>query len=90
MPNRLVTLNGPDPIDRHVGQRLRALRRAKGLSQSQLAALCELSFQQIQKYEHGDNRISASRLYRLALALDVSITALFEGLEATGTADGPG
>ncbi|MFC2951811.1 helix-turn-helix domain-containing protein [Marinicaulis aureus] len=68
------------PIDVHVGRRLRQRRRLLGLTQEKLAQAVDIRFQQIQKYESGSNRISASRLWSLAKALDVSITYFFEGM----------
>ncbi len=69
-------LNGPDPIDIGVGFRLRTLRKSKGMSQDQLGRTLGITFQQIQKYERGTNRISASMLVKSARALGVSPTAL--------------
>ena len=76
--------DGPDPIDIHVGARVFLRRRMLGLSQAQLAAAIGMTFQQVQKYERGANRISASTLYRLAQALDVSVSFFFDVME-----DGP-
>ena len=70
-----------NPIDLHVGRRLRQRRRVLGLTQQKLADEVSIRFQQIQKYESGANRISASRLYALALALDVPVAYFFEGLD---------
>jgi len=70
------------PVDRHVGQVLRARRRALQLSQSVVAARLGISFQQLQKYERGTNRISASALHGLSLALDLPVARFFEGLAA--------
>ena len=71
---------GPDPIDIHVGARLRLRRLLLGLSQSGLARPLGLSFQQVQKYENGNNRISASMLHHLANALDVPIGFFFDDM----------
>lgn len=68
------------PIDVHVGRRLRQRRRLLALTQEKLAQAVDIRFQQIQKYESGSNRISASRLWSLAKALDVSISYFFEGM----------
>jgi len=76
------------PIDLHVGQRLRQRRRLLGLTQQKLAEAVDIRFQQIQKYESGANRISASRLWSLAQALDVPVAFFFEGVETTGSHDG--
>jgi len=64
-------------FDRLIGQRLRKLRLAKGLTQDGLGKRIGISFQQIQKYENGSNRISASRLNEIAASLDVPVTYFF-------------
>jgi transcriptional regulator with XRE-family HTH domain len=69
-------LNGPDPIDIAVGLRLRTLRKSKGMSQEQLGKALGITFQQIQKYERGTNRISASMLVKSARTLEVSASSL--------------
>jgi len=68
-------------VDRHVGERVRQRRTLLGLTQEQLAAALEISYQQIQKYETGANRISAARLFEIAQKLDTDIGYFFEGLE---------
>jgi transcriptional regulator with XRE-family HTH domain len=78
---RTVTVDGPDPIDRHVGGQLRLRRAQIGLTQVELGTKLGLSFQAVQKYETGENRISASRLYQMARILDASPAYFFEGLE---------
>lgn len=65
-----------DPIDIYIGQRLRAARLEKKMSQSELGAALNVTFQQIQKYERGDNRVSASMLLKAAETLGLSITDL--------------
>lgn len=77
MPRRNVALNGPDEIDAAIGRRIRTLRVAAGLAQEELAARIGVTFQQLQKYERGDNRASGSRLWRLAGALGVTVSDLF-------------
>ena len=72
---------GSDPVDIHVGKMIRARRLAIGVSQSQLAQALELTFQQIQKYERGVNRVSASKLFEIGKALDVPLSAFFDGLD---------
>jgi transcriptional regulator with XRE-family HTH domain len=67
-------------IDQHVGERIRLRRTELGLTQDQLAQALEVSYQQIQKYETGANRISAGRAYEIARKLGVDIIYLFEGL----------
>jgi transcriptional regulator with XRE-family HTH domain len=69
-------INGPDPIDVAVGLRLRTLRKSRGMSQEQLGRALGITFQQIQKYERGTNRISASMLVKSARALAVAPTSL--------------
>ena len=71
----------PDPIDVAVGERLRIRRTLMGLSQSSLADDLGLTFQQVQKYEKGANRISASKLYNMAILLDVPVSYFFDGVE---------
>jgi transcriptional regulator with XRE-family HTH domain len=68
-----------DAVDRHVGSRVRMRRLMLGLSQGKLADQVELTFQQVQKYEKGTNRIGAGRLYQLSLILDVPVSFFFEG-----------
>lgn len=75
---RTVTKDGPDPIDVHVGRRLRQRRTLLGFSQQKLAGEINLTFQQLQKYERGSNRVSASCLFRLARGLDVPVSFFFE------------
>lgn len=69
-------------VDRRLGQRLRARRLEIGLSQERLADLLGITFQQVQKYEKGVNRIAASRLFEIASALEVPVSFFFEGLSA--------
>lgn len=76
------------PIDLHVGSRVRQRRRLLGMTQQRLADAVRIRFQQIQKYESGANRISASRLWTLAKALDVPISYFFEGVEEGVYANG--
>ena len=70
----------PNPVDLHVGARVRMRRRLRGVSQEKLADSLGLTFQQVQKYERGANRISASKLYEIAAALQTPIAYFFEGL----------
>ena len=69
------------PVDVHVGKRVRHRRWLIGMTQQQLAEQVGIKFQQIQKYETGANRVSASRLWDIAEALDVTVSFFFEGLE---------
>lgn len=79
----------PDPVDIHVGSRLRLRRTLLGMSQERLGEAVNLTFQQIQKYERGTNRMGASRLYQISKVLDVPITFFYEGLpEDAGTVRG--
>ena len=70
------------PVDVHVGKRVRHRRWLVGMTQQQLAEKVGIKFQQIQKYETGMNRVSASRLWDIADAMDVPVSFFFEGLEA--------
>lgn len=70
-------------VDVHVGQRIRQRRWLAGMTQQRLAELVGIKFQQIQKYETGANRVSASRLWDIADALGVEIAFFFEGLKAS-------
>jgi len=74
------------PVDAHVGKRIRHRRWMVGMTQQQLADRVGIKFQQIQKYETGMNRVSASRLWDVADALGVSISFFFEGLADGGAA----
>jgi transcriptional regulator with XRE-family HTH domain len=84
--DRNMTLEGSqmsrtvNAIDAALGERLRARRRELGMSQEHLAGLLGVTFQQIQKYESGQNRIAASRLFAAAMALDMLVADFFEGL----------
>jgi transcriptional regulator with XRE-family HTH domain len=77
-----------DPIDIAVGARIRLLRKLRGLSQQALAEAAGVTFQQIQKYERGANRVSASMLARIAGALDAPVSEMFgEAGPASGAVD---
>ena len=88
-------MKSPDPIDVHVGERLRLRRQLSGMSQQTLASGVALTFQQIQKYEKGTNRIAPSRLQHFATLLGVPVSYFFEqtpksaanGQQAPQTAD---
>ena len=71
-----------DETDLHVSRRLRRRRRLLGMTQQELAVQVGVRFQQIQKYECGANRMTSSRLYELARALNVNVQYFFDGLEA--------
>ena len=70
--------DNPNPVDVHVGGRLRMRRSMLGMSQETLADAVGLTFQQVQKYERGSNRVSASRLYQFSKILDVPVAYFFE------------
>jgi transcriptional regulator with XRE-family HTH domain len=70
----------PNPVDLHVGGRVRMRRKLLGVSQEQLADSLGLTFQQVQKYERGANRVSASKLYEIAKTLQVPVAFFFDGL----------
>ena len=70
-----------DPVDIHVGKRIRMRRKTLGVSQEQLASALGLTFQQVQKYEKGGNRVSASKLHGIGKFLGVPVAFFFEGLE---------
>lgn len=76
----------PHPVDVHVGKRIRHRRWLVGMTQQQLAESVGIKFQQIQKYETGANRVSASRLWDISDALDVPVSFFFEGIEAEDSA----
>ncbi len=80
---------GVSPIDVHVGARVRLRRTLLGMSQTGLGDALGVTFQQVQKYENGANRISASRLYDLSRVLDVSIEHFFEDIPAAVAASSP-
>jgi transcriptional regulator with XRE-family HTH domain len=83
-------IRAPNPIDIHVGRRVRQRRKAMGVTQERLADDLGLTFQQVQKYERGANRISASKLYEIAAALQTSTAYFFEGLADPASAKGEG
>src|SRR5262249_30945554 len=78
------------PIDAVVGRTIRALRLSKGASQGALGRRLGVSFQQIQKYENGTNRVGAGRLAQIAMALDVPMEALLQGVQTVRRRSRPG
>jgi len=74
---------GPNPVDRHVGLRIRMRRKELGISQERLAESIGLTFQQVQKYERAANRVSASKLWEMSRALSTNISYFYEGLGDT-------
>ena len=77
-----MVTKSPNPIDRHVGARIRMQRIVRGFSQTELGKAVGVTFQQVQKYEKGTNRVSASRLQRIANVLEVTPDFFFEGVQA--------
>lgn len=86
----LSAAKAPTDIDRHVGAQVRFRRIAVGMSQEHLARTVQISFQQLQKYENGTNRISAGRLVQVSEALGVAIEAFFEDDTMDDAQDGAG
>jgi transcriptional regulator with XRE-family HTH domain len=75
----IATKRGPNPTDRHVGSRVRMRRKMLAMSQTKLGAALGVTFQQVQKYEKGTNRIGASRLQQISHILQVPVVFFFEG-----------
>jgi transcriptional regulator with XRE-family HTH domain len=75
-----MTKKAPNPIDKHVGSRVRMRRMMVGMSQEKLGDALGLTFQQVQKYERGANRVGASRLYDLSRVLDVPVSFFFDDI----------
>jgi transcriptional regulator with XRE-family HTH domain len=78
----------PNPVDKHVGSRVRMRRLMLGMSQQKLGSALGLTFQQVQKYEKGMNRMGAGRLQEAADILGVAVPFFFEGAPAAGKLDG--
>ena len=74
-----MSAKAPNPVDKYVGSRVRMRRIMLGMSQEKLGEALDLTFQQIQKYEKGTNRIGASRLQQISDILQVPVSFLFEG-----------
>jgi transcriptional regulator with XRE-family HTH domain len=72
----------PHPVDRHVGLHIRMRRKSLGMSQEVLAEAIGVTFQQVQKYERGANRVSASRLWEIAQALGTPVSDFYDGLDS--------
>ena len=81
---RRMPTGKPNPVDIHVGSRVRLRRTLLGFSQEKLGQALSLTFQQVQKYERGANRIGASRLYQLSRILDVPVSYFFEDMPDYG------
>ncbi len=86
--NRIGKKGRANPVDAHVGGRLRMRRTLLGMSQEKLADAVGLTFQQVQKYERGSNRVSASRLYQFSKILDVPVSFFFEQYTDTSRVSG--
>jgi transcriptional regulator with XRE-family HTH domain len=82
-----MTSKEPDSIDRIVGRNIRIYRLQKGLTQTELADELGLTFQQVQKYEKGTNRVGSGRLLKIATFLGVPVTALFKGSDEMADTD---
>src|ERR1700761_7706748 len=82
-------IDTPSPIDIHVGSRVRLRRTLLGMSQEKLGDAIGLTFQQVQKYERGANRIGSSRLFDLARVLDVPVAYFFDEMSPTPSARSP-
>src|ERR1041385_4815801 len=85
-PRGRLSSGAPNPVDVHVGQRVRMRRVLLGMSQEKLGAALGLTFQQIQKYERGANRIGSGRLYQLAKVLDVPLSYFYDELPGAASA----
>src|ERR1700743_3960425 len=89
----MMAKKAPNPIDKHVGSRVRMRRMMLGMSQEKLGDALGLTFQQVQKYEKGTNRVGASRIQQISEILRVPVSFLFEGgpsgtMNAEGLGDG--
>ena len=85
-----MATKAPNPVDKYVGSRVRMRRIMLGMSQEKLGDAIGLTFQQVQKYERGANRIGASRLYDLSRVLDVPVSYFFEELGDPAPSTGVG
>jgi transcriptional regulator with XRE-family HTH domain len=86
---RMSSKGFPNPIDVHVGRQIRLRRTLLGMSQSTLADAIGLTFQQVQKYEKGSNRVGSSRLFDLGRVLDVPVSYFYENMSATTSSQSP-
>ena len=89
-----MSTKAPNPVDKYVGSRVRMRRIMLGMSQEKLGEALGLTFQQVQKYEKGTNRVGASRIQQISEILQVPVSFLFEGgpsgtVNADGTIEGP-
>jgi transcriptional regulator with XRE-family HTH domain len=83
-----MSSKAPNPVDKYVGSRVRMRRIMLGMSQEKLGEALGLTFQQVQKYEKGTNRVGASRIQQISEILQVPISFLFEGGPSGGTSTG--
>ena len=83
----MMSRKGPDSVDRIVGRNIRIYRLQRGLTQTELADQLDLTFQQVQKYEKGTNRVGSGRLLKIATYLGVPVTALFKGSDEMADTD---
>ena len=91
LASMVETPRSPNPVDLHVGGRVRMRRKMLGVSQERLAEALGLTFQQVQKYERGSNRVSASKLYEIARFLSAPVSYFFDGLaDPTTSGEGDG
>ena len=88
-PERRGRRTGPHPVDIHVGSRVRMRRTLLGMSQEKLGDALVLTFQQVQKYERGANRIGSSRLFEISRILDVPVSFFFEEMSSEAASAGP-
>jgi transcriptional regulator with XRE-family HTH domain len=91
---KLMSVKAPNPVDKYVGSRIRMRRIMLGMSQEKLGESLGLTFQQVQKYEKGTNRVGASRLQQISEILQVPVSFLFEGgpggsINANGLSEAP-
>ena len=86
----MIAKKAPNPTDKHVGSRVRMRRMMLGMSQEKLGDALGLTFQQVQKYEKGTNRIGASRLQQIAHILQVPVSFFFEGAPSVQPGDAHG
>ena len=85
-----MSIKAPNPVDKYVGSRVRMRRIMLGMSQEKLGDALGLTFQQVQKYEKGTNRVGASRIKQISEILQVPVSFLFDGGPGGGTASGGG
>lgn len=85
-----MSTKAPNPVDKHVGSRVRMRRIMLGMSQEKLGEALGLTFQQIQKYEKGTNRVGASRIQQISEVLQVPVSFLFEGVPTGPNGEGFG